>query len=383
MFYLVSDMCVSPIHIKNLDPHLFAGKVLTVPCGRCVECLKRRQDSWKLRLMEESNNYRFCYFFTLTYASDNLPISDFGVSTARKYDVQTWLKRFRMSYERRTGVRLSDSFKYFICAEYGPNGSHRPHYHGLFFTDLSSEDVAPLFSDWSSTKGFVKFDSICVNQGERQAVANYVAKYCCKGEFASRADDIAKGYIESAWTICSKGIGASYVTRNRSYHLPKKKSYYLSDLTRLDDVIDNMKVSFYDGKNTFTYSMPRYYRERLYQSKLPFKQKVYDVQTKTFKDKIVYRFCNKDLFSMSLQTRIRDRFFEKARRIEEMYDVSGFYGRFYRSEGSEYYKSSESERSFYCSLLSPDKASLDFRASKIRTSLFTFYASNASKYQHL
>lgn len=107
-------MCLRPISVKN--PTRYVGTyVMQVPCGKCLECLKDRQNSWKLRLMEESTNWDFLYFFTLTYSDENLPLTEDGLSTACKRDVQLWFKRFRVSFKRSHGFDFVG--KYFICAE--------------------------------------------------------------------------------------------------------------------------------------------------------------------------------------------------------------------------------------------------------------------------
>lgn len=362
-------MCIAPISFKSVDSYGM-DCTMCVPCGKCNECLKDRQNSWKLRLMEESKNYAYLYFFTLTYNDKSLPVTDCGLSTACKRDVQLWLKKFRMAFERSQGVRLSDYFKYFICAEYGPNGTHRPHYHGLFMSDLDYVHISGLFKDWELNKGFVKWDSIVFNPDERQAVANYVSKYCCKGEFASRADDIAAGLIEKAWIIVSKGVGASYCenNENRRYHMPDSE-VSCPFREQLDTIIDRRKVSFDTGKKIFTYKMPRYYRERLYMSKLPFEQKVWNKNKMCYEDKIVYRYSSKNMLSRQIALRLRERVLESlakrigAESVEVLSDV-------------RYDKAIAAFSSY-------DPLDLDFRENRARTQLANFYITNSNKWSHL
>lgn len=360
-------MCTRPITIKNPDPQKVLGHFIEVPCGKCPECLCRRQNDWKLRLMEESSNYSHLYFFTLTYSPENLPVTEDGLSTACKRDVQLWIKRFRMSFEREKGIKLSDYFKYFICAEYGPNGTHRPHYHGLFMTDLDESAVLPLFDEWRSSKGFVQVNSISIVPDERQAVANYVSKYCCKGEFASRKDDIAAGKIENAWSIMSKGIGASYVEnrRNYRYHRPfRKENEPIRDY--LDKVISRKKVSFSTPKGTFSYSMPRYYHSKLFQIYQPFERDVYNPKLKKYEKKIVWRYASKNSISNLLSVRIRERV------LDQFAKSLGFRS---LAEVPDDVLVSCSPRS------SPTRfVDLELREAKVRSKLAQFYISNANNY---
>lgn len=362
-------MCTRPITLRNPDPDQVLGFGITVPCGQCPECLAKRQNDWKLRLMEESKNYTYMYFFTLTYSDDNLPLTDEGLSTACKREVQLWIKRFRMAFERSKGIKLSDYMKYFICAEYGPNGTHRPHYHGLIMTDLDEVAISPLFNEWRREKGFVDLQSVPINPDERQAVSNYVSKYCCKGEFSSRQDDIAAGKIEKAWSIMSKGIGESYVKNpvNRRFHRPLMRGCSL--LERLDTIIERMKVTFVTPSQSFSYSMPRYYRERLFQKKQPFERIVYNPRKKIYEKKTVWRYSPKGTIAHPLSVRIRDRVLD---RFAEMLGYSRWV-----------FVPPELAQSLNISVPSESAADLAFRESSKRSKLADFYLTNANRWRHL
>lgn len=151
-------MCLSPITIQTEDR--FGTTVsMSVLCCKCIECLKDRQNSWKIRLCEEFKDHLYCYFFTLTYNETSVPfniVDGEKVLTLCKNDVQLWIKRNRMRFERLRGHL---DLKYFICGEYGPN-TGRPHYHGIFFTDLSPTLVAQFFSDWRDVYGFVNWSQV-------------------------------------------------------------------------------------------------------------------------------------------------------------------------------------------------------------------------------
>lgn len=282
-------MCNHSFKVKVESKTLGTSYYIDAPCGRCSECVKRRQNDWKLRLCEECKNWKHLYFFTLTYAPENLPYNineetGEALSTARKSDLQSWLKLMRERFQRsHGGDRLQ--MKYFICAEYGPRGTKRPHYHGLIMTDVDYFDIAPLFRWWSMFKGFVKWKKVVPTSASpdirehRSKCANYVSKYCCKGEFASRFDDIEAGLIEKAWTICSKNIGASYIDEMSTWHLPpwfkcaqidgsfteeQVWSLFLNAespiIAEIDLILSRNKV--YDGSHG--YKMPKYYRDRIY-----------------------------------------------------------------------------------------------------------------------
>lgn len=60
-------MCLAPIK-KRMD----SGKVETFPCGKCLECVKKYQNHWSMRLTEEYKDWNYGYFLTLTYSNDKL-----------------------------------------------------------------------------------------------------------------------------------------------------------------------------------------------------------------------------------------------------------------------------------------------------------------------
>lgn len=85
-------MCINPITIKrnlkdynkpsekartlyryNIRP--FATDSITVPCGRCAECLKKRQLDLSVRCMREAERFGSMVFVTLTYRDSELPVS--------------------------------------------------------------------------------------------------------------------------------------------------------------------------------------------------------------------------------------------------------------------------------------------------------------------
>lgn len=310
-------MCVSPIMVKVTSRTFLTERYIDAPCGKCIECLKRRQNDWKLRICNESKNWSHFYFFTLTYRDDMLPCNvhwcdcvdsplysgrkpecdewisrhSFGTdmiccSTAFKSDVQHWLKRMRIRYERSFDQPLK--MKYFICAEYGPNprGTKRPHYHGVIMTDASYYELLPAFNEWNDNYGRVDFKEVGAEREDKSAVSNYVSKYCAKGEFESRAYDISLGRIENAWLCASKNIGSIWSESLREHYerkypaafsvagewsfsdidLSYHKNYFNGKTSNpawkdVERILSDIYV--YDGQN-HRYKMPRYLRERIF-----------------------------------------------------------------------------------------------------------------------
>ena len=331
-------MCLRPVVCRQNDP--FGCEVLqSFPCGKCLECVKDRQNSWKLRLCNEANDWSQLFFFTLTYTEDAVARNEYGRTTACRRHIQDWLKRFRTNYERRFGSLAV--FKYFICAEYAPDGYYtdrhgvrrkstcRPHYHGIIFTDIPKERLASLFKDWSKRFGFLQCKRVGATREEYSKVANYVSKYCCKGEFASRSAEIQRGEIEPAFSLMSKGIGLNYVLRFKRFHLAGKSNNFCAvSKEDLDVIISRMRIS--DG--SFRYKMPRFYKDRIYRTIVYKPKEVWDEKNKRFtseridrktgevKQILVKRYSSQNPLQMQINKELERRYLEKSRPISEYWE---------------------------------------------------------------
>lgn len=172
-------MCVSPITIRVNNSDGF--RTYQVPCGKCFECLKTKQNDYMVRIYEELLQVSKACFVTLTYKPKTVPtIVRDGKEylTVWKPDVKNWIKRFRTNYERKTGVK---GLRYFLCSEYGPK-THRPHYHAIFF-GLSKKDMWLALDDWSTRFGYVCAKDVDYKSKSLLKAARYVSKYACKGVF--------------------------------------------------------------------------------------------------------------------------------------------------------------------------------------------------------
>lgn len=67
----------SDMRLKRYFPELskYSVSSFEVPCGKCIECLKKRQNDLALRAMLEASKRGSMAFVTLTYDEENLPLS--------------------------------------------------------------------------------------------------------------------------------------------------------------------------------------------------------------------------------------------------------------------------------------------------------------------
>lgn len=255
--HVFSNMCLSPITYK--DTRGISPVVRTVPCGHCFECVSAFQNSWSIRLGEESKCWKFSAFVTLKYCDQRIPLIDVTlddeqldfvnnslsklvincnlndprrqkqsyrhllvssdlcrtVNVPCKRDLQNLVKRLRIALERKL---LSDDskIKYFIATEYGPS-TLRTHAHCIFFFNCPFEIFEETIkSIWVSIASLpyasASFKDKCIDISlcrDSRRVANYVSKYCCKpSQFENPY--VVVGLAPKCFRLISKGLGLRY-----------------------------------------------------------------------------------------------------------------------------------------------------------------------------
>ena len=246
-------MCTNPLVIRRA----FAGKVKTdvVPCGKCHECISKKQNEFAALACLEAKKSSSMWFATLTYSNNRVPImfsyyqanelhTDFVVdnnraeilskmalnmdgkkvlhsfvyngfecnASLRREDFKLFLKRCRVSYEREFGVKLK--FTYAAFGEYGDR-THRPHYHALFF-GLTDKQASYISSAWSSEFGFSDFHKIPVVNSDGSPAHVKVSKYVSKYLSKPKKDflPLLEGKVEAPRRVSSIGFGLGVLDDN-------------------------------------------------------------------------------------------------------------------------------------------------------------------------
>lgn len=250
--------CIYPRTIKRV----IYGKVqgITIPCGKCVECLQRKRQEWVFRLLSELKDAQTCYFITFTYDDEHLPMDEFGYYQLDKRDVQLFFKRLRKEYP-------DNRIRYFLCGEYGTH-TFRPHYHAIIFN-------LPLDNTPSRIKLTKKLETIWqkghVDIGDtvNGAAINYCAKYIMYKHSVS--EHHVKPFI---LTSRRPGLGSNYINSQqiRNYH--QSSDEHLA-------MVDGCKLP-----------LPRYYSTKIFSEK-ELEERYYrlrDKQEVEMKEKIEYEF---------------------------------------------------------------------------------------------
>lgn len=167
-------------------------------CGKCPECLQEIRRDWSIRLQLHAMSTDTRPFIAhLTYDNEHVPTTKDGKLILSKRDVQLFLKRLRSYFK-------DENITYYLCGEYGSNGTRRPHYHCIFFgipSFLSQDEVTSILQKaWSN--GLVRYRS---NWVQSYAQLHYVTKYVI-----NYYDDNFEGIVKP-FRLCSNGLGHAFV----------------------------------------------------------------------------------------------------------------------------------------------------------------------------
>nr|AXH75633.1 MAG: replication initiator protein [Microviridae sp.] len=256
-------MCLKPVNLKDAN-----GLQVSVPCGKCPACIKRRASQWSYRLMQQEKNCDSAHFITLTYDNSHVPITPKGFMDLCRKDLQNFFKRLRKAhiptYKAINGkIHLipKQQIKYYAVGEYGGK-SFRPHYHVILF----NADIELIQDAWSYQAPAVKnrkpgkkpIKPCTHNHGKTPGHMGQVhygkveaasVGYCLKYMSKTKKIPLHKNDDRTPeFAIMSKGLGKEYLT-------PNMCRWHLSDK------FERMYVNLLDGKKI---AMPKYYKDRLY-----------------------------------------------------------------------------------------------------------------------
>lgn len=200
---------------------------INVPCGKCPTCKARRVSHWSFRLMQHDKIANSSRFITLTYDTQNVPITAKGFMSLQKRDLQLFFKRLRKAHGK------TNSIKYYACGEYGGK-TLRPHYHIILF-DADIEKIQPAWN-----LGHVHYGDVS------GASVGYTLKYINKTKKIPLHQNDDR---QPEFALMSKKIGINYLTPQMVNWHKKGKHLYA--------VIE-------DGKKI---SLPRYFKDKIWNSR--------------------------------------------------------------------------------------------------------------------
>lgn len=276
--------------IKNdsrcISPFTKKGETMSFPCGKCVNCKKRRVSGWSFRLQQQAKIASSAWFVTFTYTTLTVPITPKGRMSLDRRDFQLFLKRLR----KCQGLK---KISYYTCGEYGTE-KYRPHYHAIMF----DVDLKNLVGEAMATKAMCNRESMLIGKTQMDcplwgkghvtigqvspASIGYVLEYISKKE---RIPQYKGDDREPEFSLMSKGIGANYFShgqkiisykvsvsqkvrrkgafRNTILWRPKRKHILKKEVVQWHkaDINNRFYAPLPDAKKA---SLPRYIRERIY-----------------------------------------------------------------------------------------------------------------------
>lgn len=232
------------------------SQTLQLPCGKCIGCRLDHANDWATRCWCEAKSWENNCFITLTYNDENLPKDGYLI----KKDLQDFMKRLRYYYDgiqEWTNPRTNKKEKpirFLACGEYGPNGTHRPHYHILIFNwkpqdklkfykenhnkdrIMISQKITEIWGKGFTTVGNLTYQSAC-----------YVSRYCTKKMFKGVKSEIMKKVqIQPEFILMSRngGIGIKYWNQYQEQILKQE-----GILIKIGDKVKNRKIpKYYERK---------------------------------------------------------------------------------------------------------------------------------------
>ena len=97
--------CFNPLVLR--DPR---GYPYQVPCGKCIACQNNKRSSLSLKLRLEEYTSKYCYFLTLTYDDDNLPLFSIGTDSLCKDFVRIYPYTERLRHDSLIDDFCSDLY---------------------------------------------------------------------------------------------------------------------------------------------------------------------------------------------------------------------------------------------------------------------------------
>ena len=176
---------------------------ISVPCGCCSLCLKKRRNEWVFRIRNEISQYSSNLVLFVTFTFEDKYLNDETFAPRKK--VQQFLDSLRK--------QCGKSVRHFIIGEFGTKSTKRLHYHGILFG--IPFDYVPFQRLWKLWK-YGRFD---VQKLKNPAgSAKYLAKYMLK--YPSAKDR------SLTRVMCSTGFGLNYLTQERiEYHRATDRHY--------------------------------------------------------------------------------------------------------------------------------------------------------------
>jgi hypothetical protein len=217
--------CLYPIHMLNpkyignrknggnvpipLHPSL---KHISVPCGNCFSCRKKRANDWSQRLREHIKHNANGKVVNLTLSNESFAELDLRIPEAiRGYKRENEIIKLaiKLFLDRWKFHHKGKSLNHWFITELGGTNTERIHIHGFVWTNETKEKIDKIWS-----YGYTRINDHTNGGYLNEASIGYAVKYVHK------VDVIHKTY--KSIVLASPGIGKNYIiSHNASLNLFK------------------------------------------------------------------------------------------------------------------------------------------------------------------
>lgn len=226
-----------------------------LPCGKCIGCRLEYSTRWADRLMLERKYHDTACFITLTYdpkEEERLWRSGVDSETGEflesltliKKDFQDFMKRLRDHFDPQ-------KIRFYACGEYGPSGSHRPHFHAILFgVDFESDKYSlsqrgpcgDVYYSSPTLEKLWKHGFVTIGECSYES-CSYVSRYVAKKLDGPLEQYYKDRNIEKPFCLMSRkpGIAAQYYEDHK------------------DDLLDLKDIVIFTDKGAKHIRIPKYY----------------------------------------------------------------------------------------------------------------------------
>ena len=106
-------MCLTPITLKDR----ITGIVRSVPCGHCLECVKKYQNAWSDRLAAEAECWKSVIFFTLKYDEESISRMDVELDDEQLQFVNENLSHLSINLASHDERRNNPCYQHLLCTK--------------------------------------------------------------------------------------------------------------------------------------------------------------------------------------------------------------------------------------------------------------------------
>ena len=243
-------MCLYPKLIKNRKyvvnkknggdvPQATDDRVkwVSAGCNKCIECRKRKQREWQVRLSEEIRNNKMpAYFVTMTYSEEKMQeLDDLVDNEVKGYNRDNEIARISVRrFTERWRKKYKKTVRHWLVTELGTNKTERLHLHGIIWCK-NKEDIE---EKW-------QYGGVYLGEYVSNKTINYIVKYL------NKSDKIHKEYIPKMFV--SQGIGKKYLERKDKENNTYKENGETNEAYRTRE---GLKLA-----------LPIYYRNYIYNEK--------------------------------------------------------------------------------------------------------------------